>query len=668
MTSKYPHLFQALDLGFTQIKNRVLMGSMHTGLEESKEGLGALAAFYAERARGGVGLIVTGGFAPNRVGRLAPFAAKLTNNKEMRSHQVVTEAVHENGGKIALQILHSGRYGYHPFVVAPSRIKSPISPFKPRRLSRRGIRNTIAHFVRASLLAQQAGYDGVEVMGSEGYLINQFIVEHTNHRTDEWGGSFGNRIRFPVEIVKQIRQAVGEQFIIIYRLSMIDLIKTGSSWEEVVMLGKAIEEAGATIVNTGIGWHEARIPTIASMVPAGAFTSVSAKIKKELSIPVITSNRINLPHLAESVLAQGDADMVSMARPMLADAEFVNKAQQEEDESINVCIACNQACLDRIFQNKKASCLVNPRACNETSLNYIPTYNKKKVAVVGAGPAGLSFAATAAMRGHEVELFEQSAQLGGQFNVAKQIPGKHEFNHTIRYYENQLTKYNVAVHLNHTVSAQALLQQNFDEIVLATGIKPRIPPIPGIDHPKVLSYLDVLVNRKPVGQSVAIIGAGGIGFDVAVYLSHREGEDFYQNWGIDIEMDNRGGITQPSQQAPLRQITMLQRKQEKMGKRLGKTTGWIHRLELKQKNVSMMSGVEYLKIDDAGLHIRVNDKSQCLEVDNIILCAGQISNQDLLEPLKQQHPSVHVIGGSYKALELDARFAIDQACHLAAKI
>ena len=663
----YKSLMQPLDLGFTQLKNRVLMGSMHTGLEEDKPSLERLAMFYKERAQGGVGLIVTGGFAPDRAGRLAPFAAKLTNKKEMQRHELLTHHVHEAGGKIALQILHAGRYGYHPFVFAPSAIKSPISPFKPWAMSNRRILKTIRHYARCATLAREAGYDGVEIMGSEGYLINQFIVSHTNHRSDRWGGSFENRIRFPVEVVKAVRQAVGEDFIIIYRLSMMDLISEGSSWDEVVMLAKAIEAAGATLINTGIGWHEARIPTIATLVPSAAFTPVTAKIKSELNIPVITSNRINTPSLANQLIEDEVADMVSMARPFLADAEFVNKTKHDEAESINVCIACNQACLDQVFQNKEASCLLNPRACRETELVYEETGEPKRLAVVGGGPAGMAFAAVAAERGHHVTLFEKSSELGGQFNLAKRIPGKEIFQQSIQYFHHQLQRYQVDIRLNQAVDETGLL--GFDDVILATGIKPRMPQIEGIEHPKVMSYIDVILNHKQPGERVAVIGAGGIGFDVAEFLTHSLHEDFqtfYNEWGIDIEMQHRGGLKTPEPEPSPRKVYLLQRKSEKLGKRLGKTTGWIHRASLKHKHVEMISGVRYEKIDDRGLHLIIDEKPRLLEVDSVIICAGQEEFHPLYQPLKDAGVSTHLIGGAYKALELDARHAIDQACRLAA--
>ncbi|KTC85934.1 NADPH-dependent 2,4-dienoyl-CoA reductase [Legionella drozanskii] len=662
-------IFQPLDLGFTQLKNRLLMGSMHTGLEEDKEGLDRLAAFYRERAQGGAALIVTGGFAPNRAGRLAPFAAKLSSSKEQQRHEIVTHTVHEAGGKIALQILHAGRYGYHPFIVAPSGIKSPISPFKPWVMSKRRVIKTIKHFARCARLAKEAGYDGVEIMGSEGYLINQFIVAHTNQRQDEWGGTFANRMRFPVEVVKAVREAVGSNFIIIYRLSMLDLIAEGSSWEEIVLLAKAIENAGATLINTGIGWHEARIPTIATMVPAAAFTQITKHLKPEVSIPLITSNRINTPELANELLAQGVADMVSMARPFLADPQFVEKAKLGESEAINVCIACNQACLDRVFVNKTASCLVNPRACNETELVYQTVHHPKEIAVVGAGPAGLAFAAVAAERGHKVTLFEKAEVLGGQFNLAKNIPGKEEFQHTINYFNYQLRKYQVDIRLKTAADIERL--KGFDEVILATGITPRIPEIKGVNHEKVMTYVELIQGRKSPGERVAVMGAGGIGFDVAEWLTHEhqaEKPQFYDEWGIDITMNHRGGIKQAEITKSPREVYLLQRKKEKHGKRLGKTTGWIHRLSLKHKQVKMLAGVSYERIDDEGLHIRIDDEPRLLEVDSIVICTGQNELRDLFEPLKEMGQSVHLIGGAFKALELDARHAIDQACRLAALI
>ncbi|MDF1677941.1 MAG: NADPH-dependent 2,4-dienoyl-CoA reductase [Legionellaceae bacterium] len=659
-------LFEPLDLGFTQIKNRLLMGSMHTGLEE-EDTLDRLAAFYRERAQGGVGLIVTGGISPSRVGRLAPASAKLTSPKEQKRHEIVTHAVHEFDGKIALQMLHAGRYGYHPFIVAPSRIKAPISPFTPWKLTKRGILKTIQQFAQCAKLARAAGYDGVEIMGSEGYLLNQFIVAHTNHRKDEFGGEYQNRMRFPVEVVKAVREAVGDDFIIIFRLSMIDLIAKGSSWDEVVMLGKAIEAAGASIINTGIGWHEARVPTIATMVPAAHFTDVTKRFKPEVSIPVVTSNRINTPELANSVIESGVADMVSMARPFLADSHFAKKASLGASKAINVCIACNQACLDQIFEHKTVSCLVNPRACHETKLVYEATSSSKQIAVVGGGPAGLAFSVVAAERGHRVTLFERSHQLGGQFNFAKQIPGKEEFQHTLNYFKHQLEKFDIEVCLNTEATPELLAA--YDEVVLATGVFPRIPSIDGIEHPSVMTYADLLGGKREVGSRVAIIGAGGIGFDVAEFLGAEHNTSkaaFCKEWGIDLDVKTRGGLRPKEKPEVLRDITLLQRKKEKMGRRLGKTTGWIHRMSLKHRDVKMMTGVSYERIDDEGLHILVDNKLTVLAVDSIIVCAGQEEANTLYAPLKDAGRSVHLVGGAFKALELDARHAINQASRLAA--
>ena len=671
MSQAFPNLLKPLDLGFTTLKNRVLMGSMHTGLEEAKNGYERMAVYFAERARGQVGLIVTGGVAPNRSGWVAPFSAKLSNSSEAKKHRIITEAVHAEDGKICMQILHAGRYGYHPLAVSASNIKSPISPFKPWKLTGRGVEKTIKDFVNCAVLAQEAGYDGVEVMGSEGYLINQFIVSKTNKRTDKWGGSYENRIQFPIEIIRRIREKVGANFILIYRLSMLDLVHDGSTWEEVVQLAKAIENAGATIINTGIGWHEARVPTIATMVPRGGFSWVTKRLMGEVSIPLVTVNRINMPATAEQILADGHADMISMARPFLADPDLVLKAMENRVNEINTCIGCNQACLDHTFSRKISSCLVNPRACNETSLNYLPTTRKKKIAVVGAGPAGLSSATIAAQRGHEVYLFDAASEIGGQFNMAKQIPGKEEFYETIRYFKTQIELTGVHLKLNEKITADELISQNFDEIILATGVSPRPVRIPGIEHPKVLSYIDVLYHKKPVGDSVAIIGAGGIGFDVAEYLTTEQSPalhipEFMEEWGVDMTLENRGGLQAPDPEPPIREVFLLKRSAGKHGGNLGKTTGWIHRASLKMKRVKMLGEVIYEKVDDAGLHIKIKDKPELLPVDNIIICAGQEPLRELLAPLQAAGISVHLIGGADEAAELDAKRAIDQGARLAA--
>ena len=673
----FPHLLAPLDLGFTTLRNRTLMGSMHTGLEEMPNGFHRMAAFFAERARGGVGLIVTGGVGPNEEGSVRAGAAKLSTPEEAQEHKVVTQAVHEAGGKICMQILHAGRYAYSPQLVAPSAIQAPINPFTPRELDEEGIEKQIRDFVNCASLAKEAGYDGVEIMGSEGYFINQFLVAHTNHRTDRWGGSYENRMRLPVEIVRRVREAVGAEFIIIYRLSMLDLIEGGSTWDEVVVLAKAIEQAGATLINTGIGWHEARIPTIATKVPRAAFTKVTAKLRGEVNIPLVTTNRINTPEVAEQVLAEGDADMVSMARPFLADPDFVNKAAANRSDTINTCIGCNQACLDHTFSGKLTTCLVNPRACYETELNYIPTQAVKKIAVVGAGPAGLSAATVAAERGHQVTLFDSASEIGGQFNVAKRVPGKEEFYETLRYFNSKLQSTGVALRLTTRVSAAELLAERYDEVILATGIAPRTPDIPGIDHPKVISYLDAILQRKPVGQRVAVIGAGGIGFDVSEFITHDgestslDREAFWKEWGIDLGLQARGGVAgvQPAPHAPARQVYLLQRKKSKVGNGLGKTTGWIHRTGLKNKQVQMISSVEYLNVDDDGLHVRIAEgEPQLLPVDTVIVCAGQDPLRELQAELEQGGLPVHLIGGADVAAELDAKRAINQGSRLAAQL
>jgi 2,4-dienoyl-CoA reductase (NADPH2) len=675
--TKYPNLLAPLDLGFTTLKNRVLMGSMHTGLEEAPNGFERMAAYFAERARGGVGLIVTGGVAPNEAGCVAAGAAKMNTAEEVEKHKAVTAAVHQEGGKIAMQILHAGRYAFNENLVSASAIKAPINIFKPRALTESEILEHISDYASCAFLARQAGYDGVEIMGSEGYLINQFIVSKTNNRTDSWGGGFENRIRFPVEIVRQVRKKAGPDFIIIYRLSMIDLVKNGSSWEEVVRLAEKIEQAGASIINTGIGWHEARVPTIATLVPRAAFTWVTAKLKGQVSIPLVTSNRINTPEMAETVLSRGDADMISMARPFLADAEFVIKAAGDRADEINTCIGCNQACLDHIFEGRISSCLVNPRACHETELQYRPSGEPKKIAVVGSGPAGLSFATVAAQRGHDVTLFEQNDRIGGQMNMANQIPGKEEFNETLRFYKRQLEISGVRLRLNSRASADHLIADEFETVILASGVTPRKPAISGIDHPNVLNYIDVLLHKKQAGEKVAIIGAGGIGFDVAQYITHPadisaslDVDEFLKEWGVDKEYRLPGGLEPKRPKVPSsgRQVYLLQRKPDKMGATLGKTTGWIHRITLKQRNVVMINGVDYDKIDDEGLHISLKGKPRCLMVDTVIICAGQEPKRDLKDELEKAGMPVHLIGGAHLAAELDAKRAIDQGARLAAKI
>lgn len=674
MSHPYPHLLQPLDLGFTTLKNRVLMGSMHVGLEEAPNGFERMAAFYAERARGGVALMVTGGIAPNEAGRPAKGGAKLSTEAEALQHRTVTEAVHAAGGKIAMQILHFGRYSYQKNLVAPSALQAPINPFVPQALSSEEVEQTIADFVNCAALAQFAGYDGVEIMGSEGYLINEFIATRTNHRTDAWGGPYENRIRFAVEIVRQVRERVGPDFIIIYRLSALDLVEGGSTLAEVITLAQAIEAAGATIINTGIGWHEARIPTIATKVPRAAYAWVTQKLKGHVRIPLVATNRINTPEVGEQLLADGFCDMVSMARPLLADPFFVQKAAENRADEINTCIGCNQACLDHTFGGKITSCLVNPRACHETELLIQPTDRPQKIAVVGAGPAGLSFAVTAAERGHQVSLFDAADEIGGQFNIAKQVPGKEEFHETLRYFKRQLELKKVDLRLNTRVEVASLVAGGFDQIVLATGVVPRTPAIEGISHPKVLGYLDLLRDQRPVGRSVAVIGAGGIGFDVSEVLTHtgdsasQNPAKFYAEWGIDPCYAQAGGLARPQVEPSPRQVHLLQRKDSKVGDQLGKTTGWIHRSALKARRVAMTNSVAYQKIDDAGLHISVDGQPQLLPVDNVVVCAGQEPQRELVEGLRAAGCSVHLIGGADVAAELDAKRAIHQGTTLGAQI
>ena len=672
----FPHLLEPLDLGFTTLRNRVMMGSMHTGLEDRFYNYGKLAAYFRERARGGVGLIVTGGISPNRQGWLLPFGGTMNFFGDVFNHRKVTKAVHEEGGKIVMQILHAGRYGYQPFIVSASDKQAPISKFKPKALDEAGIENTIKAYVRCAKLAQQSGYDGVEIMGSEGYLLNQFLCVRTNHRTDRWGGSIENRMRLPVEIVKRVRAAVGEKFIIMYRHSILDLVEGGNSWDEVVAVAQALEKAGVTLFNTGIGWHEARVPTIVTSVPRAAFASVSGRLKQAVSIPVIASNRINMPAQAEEIIANGTADMVSMARPFLADPEFVNKAAAGRVDEINTCIACNQACLDHTFSNQRASCLVNPRAAHETELVYSKKPIAKRIAVVGAGPAGLSAATVAASCGHDVSLFDSSDSIGGQFKIAMQIPGKEEFKGTLRYFAKRVEMTGVKLHLNRRVTREELVAQGFDHIIIATGITPRKPRIEGIDHPKVLSYLDVLLHKKPVGKKVAIIGAGGIGFDVGEYLLHDPAtplpvplSKWLGEWGIDLQAKQNGGLVAPHVEAPIRDIYLLQRKASKVGAGLGKTSGWVHRATLQRNQVKMMAGVEYKKIDDQGLHISVGGQDQVLDVDHVILCAGQESLTELMPTqVSESGPKFHKIGGAALASELDAKRAIKEGAELAASL
>ncbi|MGX1669480.1 oxidoreductase [Streptomyces sp. NPDC055400] len=672
--SRYPHLLTPLDLGFTTLPNRVLMGSMHVGLEEAENGFARMAEFYAARARGGVGLMVTGGIAPNEAGRPWGGGAKLTTEAEADEHRQVTDAVHAAGGKIAMQILHFGRYAYHEDLVAPSPLQAPISPFPPHELTDAEVEQTVEDFARAAELAQRAGYDGVEIMGSEGYLINEFIVAATNRRADRWGGSYENRIRFPVEIVRRVRERVGTDFILIYRLSMIDLVPGGSTLEEVVQLAKEIEAAGATLINTGIGWHEARIPTIATSVPRGAYTFVTKKVMGEVSIPLVTTNRINTPEIAEELLADGCADMVSLARPLLADPDFVAKAEAERSETINTCIGCNQACLDHTFSGKITSCLVNPRACHETELVLAPTRLRKRVAVVGAGPAGLACAVSAAERGHAVTLFDAASEVGGQLNIARKVPGKEEFDETLRYYRAQLELHGVDVRLNTPVTAADLTPDAYDEVVVATGVTPRTPEIEGIDHPSVVGYLDVLRDGAPVGERVAIVGAGGIGFDVAEYLTDsgdkasQDPATYFRQWGVDMDYQGRGGLAKPDRPAPPRAVHLLQRKTSKVGAGLGKTTGWIHRTELRHRGVTMVAGATYDRIDDAGLHVTVDGSSTVIPVDTVVLCTGQDPRRGLYDDLLAAGREAHLIGGADVAAELDAKRAIRQGTELAAAL
>ncbi|PCG85164.1 NADPH-dependent 2,4-dienoyl-CoA reductase [Streptomyces sp. WZ.A104] len=670
--SLYPNLLSPLDLGFTTLPNRVLMGSMHIGLEEAERGFERMAAFYAERARGGVGLMVTGGIAPSERACSFPGGAKMTTEAEAEQHREITSAVHAAGGRIAMQILHFGRYAHHPDLVAPSALKAPISGFTPNALTDDQVEETIEEFVRAAELARRAGYDGVEIMGSEGYLINEFIVSATNHRTDRWGGSYENRIRFPVEIVRRVRERVGSDFILIYRLSMLDLVPGGSTLEEVVTLAREIEAAGATIINTGIGWHEARIPTIATSVPRGAFSWVTEKVRGAVSVPLVTSNRINTPEVAEEILASGRADMVSMARPFLADPEFVAKAAAGRADAINTCIGCNQACLDHIFSLQITSCLVNPRACHETELVLSPTRTRKRVAVVGAGPAGLACSVTAAERGHAVTLFDTADEIGGQLNVARRVPGKEEFDETLRYFRTRLAELDVEVRLSTRADTGTL--DGFDEIVLATGVEPRTPAIPGTDHPSVVSYLDVLRDGAPVGDRVAIVGAGGIGFDVAEFLTDGgeaaslDADTFFRQWGVDTAYAERGGLRAPERPKPPRTVHLIQRKTTKVGAGLGKTTGWIHRTELRHRGVEMIAGASYDLIDDEGLHLTVDGERRVLPVDTVVLCAGQEPRRELYEELRAAGGQVHLIGGADVAAELDAKRAIRQGTELAAAL
>ncbi|CAH1583809.1 2,4-dienoyl-CoA reductase [Vibrio jasicida] len=670
MSAMYPNLLKPLDLGFTQLRNRVLMGSMHTGLEEHKEGLQKLAAFYEERAKGGVGLIVTGGFSPNLRGRLHPLSAEFSKPKHAKAHKVVTEAVHKHGSKIALQILHAGRYAMHPFAQSASGMKAPIAKFAPSEMSERQIKKTIEAFANSAELAQLAGYDGVELMGSEGYLINQFLCKRTNMRYDEWGGSYKKRMRFPIEIVKAVRKAVGEKFIIIFRLSMLDLVEQGSTFEDVIELAKALEEAGVTIINTGIGWHEARIPTIATQVPRGAFTWVTEKVKPHVSVPIITCNRINTPDEAERILSSGHADMVSMARPFLADPYFVAKAEQDKSQLINTCIGCNQACLDNVFKGKRASCLVNPLACYETEIVVEDAFKKKNIAVVGAGPAGLACATTLAERGHKVDLFEKNDRIGGQFRLAMQIPGKEEFRETIRYFANRIEETGVNLHLETEANYDLLTE--YDEVVMASGVEPRKVKIDGIENPeKVIDYQTLIRDKTPVGEKVAIVGAGGIGVDVATMLTEPVGQtldDWLHEWGIDKEMSQPGGLYPYPDAVADKEVWVLQRRKGRVGKGPGKTTGWIHKRTLEKRGVHLVGGVSYDKIDDGGLHIQVSGKAQLLEADKVVICAGQESVRPFEDKWHELGEKLHIIGGADHAGELDAVRAIRQGVKLAVKL
>lgn len=672
----FPHIFNPLDLGFTQLKNRVVMGSMHTGLEEAENGFEKMASYYRERAQGGVGLIVTGGISPNFSGRVAPYSSQLSFAWQVSKHNMITRAVHETeGAKICLQILHSGRYGYHPLCCAPSRIKSPISPFTPRALSTWGVQKTIRDFTHCATLAKKAGYDGIEVMGSEGYLINQFVAPRTNKRVDQYGGSLTNRIRFPLEIVNAVREKLGKKFIIIFRLSLLDLVEQGSTWDDVVTFAKALEAAGVDLINTGIGWHEARIPTIATMVPRAAFTWITEKLKQEIATPLITTNRINTPEVIETILSSQQADMVCMARPFLADPYFLAKAAANQAAAINTCIGCNQACLDHVFKQKIASCLVNPKACHETEFTTTidtSSINQKSFAVIGAGPAGLSFAIEAAQLGNNVTVYERNHEIGGQFNIAKEIPGKEEFKETLRYFNHHIEALNITLKLNTEVTPDNL-DNDFDAVIISTGIRPRIPKIPGVSLPHVLTYQDLIWKKQPVGQTVALIGAGGIGFDCAEFLAHTPNSiptslnktAFFEQWGIDTNYINRGAVKSKTSELSARKIYLLQRSATKMGKNLGKTTGWIHRKSLNNKGIEMLTGVDYKAITETGLVININGEERTLEVDNVILCSGQISNNELYDALKTQNINVHLIGGALLAAEIDAKRAIDDGVRLA---